>query len=201
MIRINLLPEVKRKAPKRKTKVSLQIPYTWIIASLVAVILAGVVSLLVHLKVTEKLEDRQQQAVSIQKEIENYKVQQSLVEKARKQRNALAQKLEIITILKRRQIGPVRLLDELASSVPSKLWLEEMAEVGHTLTFTGFSLDHIQIASFMESLQKSKLFSNVELISASASKSSGRRGVSGGAGFPVKAFEITCTAATVVRAQ
>lgn len=198
MIRINLVPEVKRKAPKRKAKVARQIPYTWIVVSLIAVILAGVASLVMHLKMVERLEERQQQAAVIQKEIEKFKIQQSLVEKARKQRNALAQKLEIIATLKRRQTGPVRLLDELAATVPTKLWLQEMAEGGGRINLTGYAVDHTQVANFMQNLKKSQLFNNVELLSATAGRAEAT-GVK--TAFPVKSFEINCGVATVVRAK
>jgi type IV pilus assembly protein PilN len=200
MIRINLLPEVKRKAPKRKTKIARQVPYTWIIASLVAVLLAGVASMLIHLKMVERVEDRQKQAEAIQVEIDKFKIQQSLVEKARQQRNALAQKLEIIATLKRRQTGPVRLLDEMASAIPPKLWLEDMAEAGSGLTLTGYAVDHIQIANFMDNLRKSPIFSNIELVSSVAAKAAG--GSSGGSGpIPVKNFEVTAKISHVVSAK
>ncbi|MDP8224693.1 MAG: PilN domain-containing protein [Candidatus Lernaella stagnicola] len=201
MIRINLLPEVKRKAPKRKTKVARQIPYTWIVVALIAVVMAGFVTWLYHTKLTEKLEERQKQAAAIQKDIEKYKIQQSLVETARKQRNALAQKLEIIASLKRQQTGPVRLLDEMASAIPAKLWLQEMSSSGSSLTITGYAIDHIQIAAFMENLKKSKVFHNVELISAIADRAGSRRGAPGLSPVPVKNFELTCNVASVVRAK
>ncbi|NLH50144.1 MAG: PilN domain-containing protein [Myxococcales bacterium] len=189
MIRINLLPEVKRKAPKR-VKVARQIPFTWIISALIAVILAGAASLFIHLRMVDELHKRQQQMAQIQEDIKQYKVHQGLVEQARKQRNALAQKLEIISTLKKRQTGPVRLLDELAGAIPAKLWVTEMNETTSSMSLSGYSLDHKQIALFMENLEKSPIFSNVELVSSTAEAQAGK--TKGAASMPVKSFQLNC---------
>jgi type IV pilus assembly protein PilN len=188
MIRINLLPEVKRKVPKKKVKVARQIPYTWIIAGLAAVLLAGTASLLMHLRMVEKLNDKQQQAVQMQEEIKRYKIQEGLVEKARAQRNALTTKLEIIASLKQRQTGPVRLLDELAAAMPPKVWLSEMAETGAAMTINGYAVDNRQIAQFMENLAKRQVFSNVELVSSRIDAAQDKKRDN----MPVKTFQLTC---------
>lgn len=196
MIKINLLPEVKRKATKKKVRVSREIPYTWIIAAIIAVLVSCAVLGAFHLRLIQDQKELQNEIAGIKQKISALKVQQGLVEKAREQRNQLAQKLEIISTLKKRQIGPVQLLDQLAGSIPSRLWLAEMSESGNAMTVTGFSTDHKQIAMFMRKIKKAPIFSNVELIRSVTSREGGGRGRRGMQGMrarvPIKEFEITC---------
>jgi type IV pilus assembly protein PilN len=187
MIRINLLPEVKRKAPRKKLVIAKQIPFAWIVAGLVAVVLAGAASLVFHLRQIEKLSEKQRDVVRIQEDIKKFKVQQGLVEKARQQRNSLTQKLEVINTLKQRQSGPVHLLNDLAGAIPPKLWLSQMSETGGAMTLGGFAVDNKQIALFMENLAKDPLFGNIELVN-STSASAGRAGDT----MPTKSFTVNC---------
>jgi type IV pilus assembly protein PilN len=187
MIRINLLPEVKRKAPRKKIAIARQIPFAWIVAGLVAIVLASAASLVFHVRMIEKLKDKVDQATARQADIKKYKDEQVKVEKARQQRNALAQKLEVIATLKQRQAGPVRLLDDLASSMPPKLWLTQMAETGGSLSLTGMAVDNKQIALFMENLTKHPLFENVELVNSTSGS-----GARGGETLPAKQFQVSC---------
>lgn len=192
MIKINLLPEVKRKAVKKKVKVSREVPYTWIIAAVIALLVTVALLGAFHVRLIKDQKRLQNEITDIKQEISALKVQQGLVEKAREQRNQLAQKLEIISTLKRRQIGPVQLLDQLAGAIPARLWLSEMSESGNAMTVTGFSTDHKQIALFMQKIKKTSIFTDVELINATSSREGGRQRARGQDQIPVKEFEITC---------
>lgn len=198
MIKINLLPEVKRKAiKKKKVAVSRQIPFTWIIAGLAVVLVTCALLALHHMQLVEEHQVVQKKITDMQSEISKLKVQQGLVEKARMQRNELAQKLEIINTLKKRQTGPVQLMSQLAAATPRRVWLSEMSEAGTALTLTGFAVDHRQIALFMEKLQISPMFSEIELIRASSSTMSS--GIRGGAPVPMKEFELTCNVSYAIQ--
>jgi Tfp pilus assembly protein PilN len=195
MIRINLLPEAKRKAPKAKGKKPIrpprEIPFVWIIAGLIVVLITAAGLAMWHMGLVREQEDLQKQTTAIEGQISQMKVQQGLVQKAREQRNNLAQKLEIINTLKKRQTGPVNLMAQLAGAMPRRLWLSAMTQNSSAITLSGFAVDHRQIAEFMENLQKSPLFHGVELINIQTQQSGGG-GQQGAPPVPLRQFEITC---------
>jgi len=192
MIKINLLPEVKRKVVKKRAKVAREIPFTWIIAGIVALLLTSALLAWIHVKMIEEQSDLQKQIAQVEQEINRLNKEQEHVERARVQRNALAQKLEIIATLKKRKTGPVHLLDQLAGSIPARVWLSEMNETGNAMTISGFAIDHTQIALFMDNLKKSPFFSNIELISAGSLEGQKKPQNQFASTLPTKQFEITC---------
>jgi len=83
-----------------------------------------------------------------------------------KKRETLKSKLEIIDTLKKRKIGPVRVLDDLNISVPEKSWLVEVRDKGGVLRIDGLALDNQTIADFVKKLEKSEYFVRVDLLEA-----------------------------------
>jgi len=187
MIKINLLPEVKRKkAEKKKVRAPRQIPYTWIVGGLVALLLTAALLTWNYTRLIAEQSDMKREISSNENKISELKAQQLLVEQARRDRNTLAQKLEVIANLKRRQTGPVLLLDQLAQALPPRLWLSQLNENNTAMSLSGYALDHRQIALFMENLKKSTIFTNIELINTGVSTAS----VSGEQ-VPVKSYELS----------
>ncbi len=86
-------------------------------------------------------------------EVKNIKAEQA----------ALRDKLDILEKLKAGRQGPVRMLDELASVTPKKLWLRKMDEKSGAVTFEGSAATIDDVSAFMAALKKSQYFSNVEL--------------------------------------
>jgi type IV pilus assembly protein PilN len=79
------------------------------------------------------------------------------------QQQQLRDKLGVLGQLKEGRAGPVRMLDELASLVPKRLWLTTLEERGGTLTFTGSAASIDDVSEFMSALKASPRFRNVEL--------------------------------------
>jgi type IV pilus assembly protein PilN len=59
--------------------------------------------------------------------------------------------------------GPVRMLDELATITPKKLWLRKMDEKVGTVTFEGSAATIDDVSAFMAALRRSPFFTAVEL--------------------------------------
>jgi type IV pilus assembly protein PilN len=59
--------------------------------------------------------------------------------------------------------GPVRMLDELATIVPKKLWLKKMEEKGGAVTFEGTASNIDDVSAFMAALRRSPYFGAIEL--------------------------------------
>jgi type IV pilus assembly protein PilN len=72
--------------------------------------------------------------------------------------------LNIIYTLQRAKTGPVRVLDDMATSLPGRLWLTSLKEKDGKMELKGIALDNPTIAKFMINLEKSGVIKNVELI-------------------------------------
>ena len=86
------------------------------------------------------------------------------VERFEKERKDIEQKLNVIAQLESARSGPVRLMDELASRIPERLWLSSMTAREGVLSLKGLSLDAEIVAAFMTGLEESPLLSRVELL-------------------------------------
>lgn len=82
----------------------------------------------------------------------------------------LERKLEVISQLRASKTGPVHMLDEIATRIPTKLWLDSLAEQNGRLTLTGSSINNEVIATFMSRLEESAYFAEVFLVSIQASE-------------------------------
>jgi type IV pilus assembly protein PilN len=86
-------------------------------------------------------------------EVKNIKAQQA----------ELKDKLAVLDKLRAGRQGPVRMLDELATIVPKKLWLKKMEEKGGAVAFEGTASNIDDVSAFMAALRRSPYFSAVEL--------------------------------------
>jgi type IV pilus assembly protein PilN len=73
-------------------------------------------------------------------------------------------KNKILEDLNQKKSGPVHVLESLAVSTPANLWLTELRESGGNVTITGVAMDNQTIADFLNALDRSKYFSNVDLV-------------------------------------
>jgi len=187
MIRVNLLPEERKTRTTTKAqKVRRDIPYTWIAIGLVValIVCAGLGFYHVY-AVIDPAETVQNQIDMINREIKTLKLDVAKVEKVKAQRNELNNKLAIIDKLKTAQTGPVHLLDQLANSMPNRVWITKMTETGSQMVIDGKALEHSAISRFMQNLEKSPLFQGVELTTAVTDGKGGR-------GEETKTFHLSC---------
>jgi len=106
-----------------------------------------------------------------------------------KKRLDLEAKIKIITDLKQKRVGPVRVLEDLGGATPEKLWLVEFTDVGGAATLTGMALDNQTIATFMRHLLASDYFYEVDLVET-AQTDVARAGPAPLAGTGLKRFII-----------
>ncbi len=165
MIQINLLPvrEERRKADVRQLAVLLG---ATVLGSLL-------VTGLFHAKVKADVSEAQDLLTRTKAEIEQHKPQLQKVESYRKTKEQIERKLGVIDRLDRSRSGPVRMLDELASHTPERLWLTRLQTDGGALTIEGMSLDNEVVANFLTELGNSPYFSNVELRETEATQVEG----------------------------
>lgn len=165
MIRINLLPvrEERRKADLRQFA-----------ALLLLTLFASVaVAVLLQMQMGTQLRHAQARVAGIERQIERYQPQIEQVKKYKETKQRIEQKLEVIEDLERKRTGPVRMLDALATHVPEKLWITELVAEDRQLSLHGMSIANELVASFLESLDDSPYFEDVELLETNATKKQG----------------------------
>jgi len=155
MVRINLLPV---RVSKKKEAGQQQL----ILFALVLVF--GIIAnyLWVASRAGE-LETRKRKLQTTQSEIAQLDRIIGEVKNIKDQQAQLREKLEVLGQLKAGRTGPVRMLDELATLTPKRLWLARLEEKGGTLTFAGSASSIDEVSEFMSALRGSASFKNVEL--------------------------------------
>ena len=155
IIEINLLPhrEARRVAELRQTVAFLVLG---------SVLLAGGVYF-VHSDINGQRDLVQASVRQMQADLDRYKPQQAKVEGFKKQRTALAGKLDVIKDLDRQRTGPVRIMDELGARTPERLWLTKIRLKGTSITLDGASTDTGVVADFLRNLNDSSFFKSVDL--------------------------------------
>jgi type IV pilus assembly protein PilN len=156
VIRINLMPraEARRQAARQRDR---QIGLA--IASVLALIV-----LISELMTRTRLNEAEHTTEMYKTQLAELERKSKEAQKLEKLRDELQAKLRTIEILERQRTGPVRVLEDLSDSTPEKLWLTEMRESGGSLSLLGRGLDNQTIAVFMEDLEESPYFNQVDLV-------------------------------------
>ena len=155
MLEINLLPvrEARRKADLRQY-----------LTQLVLIVILTVVGIgLVHSRMGDQIERAQARVRQMQNDIDQFKPQLEQVAAFKKRKAELEKKIDVLDGLDRARTGPVRVLDELATKTPDRLWLTSLSTKGNTISLQGNSLDNELVALFLRRLGESEYFANVDL--------------------------------------
>jgi type IV pilus assembly protein PilN len=156
MIRINLLPV---RALKKKESLRQTISVLALSGGLVVLVI-----LFFHLSLANKISRVESQNAAYSEEIRKLKIDTKDVEKFKAERDDLQRRLNVIYTLQRAKTGPVRVLDELVTAIPEKLWLTSVKEKDGKMEIKGMAMDNPTIAKFMTTLEKSGVIKNVELV-------------------------------------
>jgi type IV pilus assembly protein PilN len=161
MLQINLLPvrEARRAADLRQYVMQLV---------LVMIVCAGSVGLY-QSRLGDKLERGQDRVKQMQSDIDQFKPQLDQVARFKKRKTELEKKIDVIDGLDKARTGPVRMLSELASRTPERLWLTSLTTKNGKISLKGKSLDNELVALFLRNLGESQYFENVDLDSAKLS--------------------------------
>jgi type IV pilus assembly protein PilN len=156
MIRINLLPvrAIKKKESTRQMFSVL----------LLSIGLLAVVIVLFHLSQLREIKGMNARIAAYDEEIRRLRVDTKDVNKFKAEMEDLQRRLNKIHDLQRAKTGPVRVLDELAMSLPGKLWLTSLKEKDGKMELKGIAMDNPTIAQFMTNLEKTGVIKNVELV-------------------------------------
>ena len=173
MIKINLLSR------KRKTVFIGQD----LIIGLIFIILLFGAAIFVSGRFKSRVGNLQSQLTEIKKQIASSKITINEIDKLKKDKKDLEQKLELIADMKAKQRGPITILQSISQSIPEKVWLVSLISKGDRITMEGMSLTANSIAQFMKNLESTAMLSQIELDRVSQSTRDKQK---------VKQFKITC---------
>jgi type IV pilus assembly protein PilN len=149
MIKINLIPVKRKKKPK-------PVPlFLGVMALLLVKSIGAEIKSLENQKQTnaKKLKELQQKV----KEVKNFESLNAQV----------SQRKEIIEQLTKNQSLPVRLLDEMSMSLTDGVWISSLSISGKQIRLSGTGFKNTDIVSFVQSLKRSELFKDVNLLGTS----------------------------------
>jgi type IV pilus assembly protein PilN len=159
MIRINLLA-VERGKTKKKAARSFQIsPAHRVTLGASLILIATVLGIgwwFLSLRQQSAQLDRdiaraEQEAVQLRSVL-------AQVQKFEARKAQLTQRVTLIEQLRRGQSAPVHVLDEISRSLPERLWLTEMRQVGSDFTISGFAASLPSVSDFVANLEATKWF-------------------------------------------
>ena len=184
MIRVNLLPrEEKAKRKSASAPVDLKVGdmvLPAIVVGAAALVIAG-----------SAMSQRTRQA-GLEKSIQQVEAESRALAPQIARVNQLAQeraeldlRMGIISKLEKGRTQSVRLMDELARCVPDHLWLTGVSQdAGNHLQLEGVTYSNLVVSDFMSRIERSPMFSNVELAVAERGQVTDKS---------VVKFQVSCT--------
>ena len=156
MIRINLLVVERERARKRVVL----IPAAHRVTVGATVILIGTAALIGWWFLSLHRQSAQLDLDLAQAETETRQIR-SVLEQVRKfesQKATLQQRVTLIEQLRSGQYAPVHLLDEVSKSVPDRLWLNDLKQVGADFTIAGMTDSMTAVSDFVANLEGTRWF-------------------------------------------
>ena len=182
MIRVNLLPR-EEKAQRKTAHVDLKVGdmvLPLVVIGSAALVIAG--SMMSQRARQSGLEKSIQQ---VDAESRALAPQIARVNQLAQERAELDLRMGIITKLEKGRTQSVRLMDELARCVPDHLWLTGVSQdAGNHLQLEGVTYSNLVVSDFMSRIERSSLFSNVELAVAERGQVTDKS---------VVKFQVSCT--------
>jgi len=153
MIQINLLPV---KAAKKR-----EFGRQQLVLFALLLVLAGIGNYFVYNRFESELRSLDKQIATTRTEIAQLEKTIGEVKSIKEDKKALEDKLKILDALKKGRTGPVKVLDELATVIPQKVWLVDFNEQGGSVMMTGSAVTYDDFAAFSKKLKASTHFTNV----------------------------------------
>lgn len=119
------------------------------------------------------------QIATAQKETQRLHAVITQVQQFEQRKAQLQQRVTLIEQLRRDQIGPVHMLDQISLALPSSLWLSEMKQtaVANEVLIDGRSLSLTGLSDFVGNLERSGYFQkSIEIVNSTTDTSGGPQG-------------------------
>ncbi len=155
MIRINLLPSAKKKG--------FTLPPVLVYGLVaVGVLIIGMVAFTFYLN--GKISDMQADIFTKEQKLNELKIVLKEVKDYEKDNQEFREKTEIIEQLKKNQIVPLRLLDEVSEMLPKGVWLTKLTDNQGAISIEGYAHTNYDLVGYVQSLKGSKYFKDIMLV-------------------------------------
>lgn len=168
MIKINLL-ELKREVKQKKAPPKFLITWAMITGACFLLVAFAYGGMEWHLSsLQDEKKKNEQEIASLKKKIEE-------AERFEKLNKDIESRVQVIENLRKNQVAPVRLLDEVSSilTATEAVWLSALSYKDGAVLFDGFAFTNEALVSFVDGLKKSQRMSDVNLIESSRSVQEG----------------------------
>ena len=168
MIKINL-----NKKPK---KIKIKIETGGLLVYFIApVVLAAILIFLLQASIDKKIS-------TLNNNIKNYNQKTTLlmpkvrmVNEIKTKESQITQKINVIKMLKKEQMGPIGYIYYITSAIPRFSWINSLKSNKGIISVTGIALDGQVESIFMNNLSQTGFFSGVSLLETSEVKKQGLR--------------------------
>ncbi len=167
MIKINLLkPEKKdfKEAPAVPTQEARAKARPQLGNLVLVLIVIGVAALYFYQKRAIDRENTQLAAAQEEKGKLQYVI--AKLDQLQKQKESFVKKVNLINLLKEQRGLAVRIMDELSRNLPDWVWLNQVTFDNMSVQISGDAISNNLIADYIASLERSPVFSNVNLIAS-----------------------------------
>jgi type IV pilus assembly protein PilN len=156
MIRINLLAVERPRAKKARLVIS---PAHRVTIAASMILIATVLGIgWWFLSLRQRSAQIDQDITKAEGEAVKLRAVLAQVQKFEARKAQLTQRVTLIEQLRRGQSAPVHVLDEISKSLPERLWLTEMKQVGSDFTITGYTASLPSLSDFVANLEATKWF-------------------------------------------
>jgi len=172
MIRINLIRD--RTQSVRRPPIEPQFTRLGVLALVILVLNAAVFGWW-YRSLTSERAQLQQKREKLRTETVRLQSIYDKVKDYENQKKQLEERIQIIERLKENQVGPVELLTRVRGSVPEFMWLTAMSQSSNNINLEGHFLKEEVLPVFIQNLENTRHFSNVELLFYEKDASSGNK--------------------------
>jgi type IV pilus assembly protein PilN len=157
MPRINLLPW--RETLKKEREIR------FFIITGMSLVFTGIVVLLVHLYMANRIAYQQHRNNYLKAEIKKVEAQLKKIEKLKGEKQALIERMDIIQELEESRFNVVHLFDELVKKVPNGVYFTSLKQKGNKITLEGVAQADARVSKLMENIEKSQWLTNPKIFS------------------------------------
>jgi Tfp pilus assembly protein PilN len=155
MIRINLLPT------KRKRALIIPPP---VIYGAVALVVLIIITVILTLFLNKQISTVQNQIFAQEQRLKSLQSRLEEVKNYERDNEEFRKKTQVIEQLKKNQIVPLRLLDEVSEMLPKGVWLSELIDTGGIINVNGYAHTNYDLVTYVQQLKGSKHIEDVTLV-------------------------------------
>jgi len=156
MARINLLPWREAERKERQKEFGMMV--------LAGALISAFVVFGIHLLIQSQIEAQNQRNAYLQREIDAVEKQIREIRDLDKTKQNLLARMEIIQALQSSRPQIVHLFDEIVTTLPDGVYLEQINQKGSSVTFEGQAQSNARVSSMMRNIDDSEWLEKPELV-------------------------------------